>query len=178
MHQVFELIIRGKVSLLTEADPTAFNDPCDDTYRDTFKDREKQKIILRSSTGILLPYGSSGTNREASNAVSIQYLYTVIMFKKVLVPWVQKRCKVTNKIYLVAKVGRYVIGIVVKFDKSIEHQQIRGNSVSSSVNKLIEHRQTGETSAVPSVNKLVQHQQTREKSVSCKEIINTPIYQK
>ncbi|CAB4404332.1 unnamed protein product [Rhizophagus irregularis] len=177
MHQVFELIIRGKVSLLTEADPTALNDPCDDTYRDTFKDREKQKVILRSSTGILLPYGSSGTNREASDAVNIQYLYTVIMFKKVLVPWVQKRSKVTNKTYLVAKVVRYIVGIVVKvssFDKSIEHQQIRGNSVSSS----IEHRQTGETSAVPSVNKLVQHQQTREKSVFCKEIINTPIYQK
>uniref|UniRef100_U9TB45 Uncharacterized protein n=1 Tax=Rhizophagus irregularis (strain DAOM 181602 / DAOM 197198 / MUCL 43194) TaxID=747089 RepID=U9TB45_RHIID len=45
--------------------------------------------------------------------------------------------KVTNKIYLVAKVGRYVVSTVVKvfsLDKSIEHQQIRGNSVSSSVN--------------------------------------------
>ncbi|CAG8533071.1 10581_t:CDS:2 [Rhizophagus irregularis] len=108
MHQVFELIIRGKVSLLTEADPTAFNDPCDDKYRDTFKDRVKQKIILRSSTGILLPYGF--------------------------------------------KCGRYVVGIVVKvssFDKSIEHKQIRGNSVSSSVNKLIEHRQTGSQEKLP-----------------------------
>uniref|UniRef100_U9SIE3 Uncharacterized protein n=1 Tax=Rhizophagus irregularis (strain DAOM 181602 / DAOM 197198 / MUCL 43194) TaxID=747089 RepID=U9SIE3_RHIID len=117
MHQVFELIIRGKVSLLTEADPTAFNDPCDDKYRDTFKDRVKQKIILRSSTGILLPYGF-----KCSRALGTE------------------------------KNGRYVVGIVVKvssFDKSIEHKQIRGNSVSSSVNKLIEHRQTGSQEKLP-----------------------------
>ncbi|PKY45912.1 hypothetical protein RhiirA4_420225 [Rhizophagus irregularis] len=192
MHQVFRLLFRGKVALIAEADPTAFNDPYDDTYRDTSKDRGEQKIILRSSTGI--SYESSGNSGEASSVVSIQF----VMFKKVLVPWVQKKSKVTNKIYLVAKVGRYVVGIVIKvssLDKPIDHQQIRGNyPVPSSVNKLIEYQQTGETSvpsvnkiidyqqtgetSVPSVNKLIQHQQAREKSVFCKEIINTPICQK
>ncbi|CAB4446216.1 unnamed protein product [Rhizophagus irregularis] len=98
MYQVFELIIRGKVALLTKADSTAFNYPCDDTYRDTFKAQ--------------------------------QLAFCYLMFQV-------KISKVTNKIYLVAKVGRYVVGTVVKvssLDKSIEHQQIRGNSVSSSVN--------------------------------------------
>ncbi|PKY53827.1 hypothetical protein RhiirA4_472252 [Rhizophagus irregularis] len=122
MYQVFELIIRGKVALLTKADSTAFNYPCDDTYRDTFKAQ--------------------------------QLAFCYLMFQQ----WRSVRC---CEHPVLVYFGRYVVGAVVKvssLDKSIEHQQIRGNSVSSSVNKLIEHQQTGETS-VPSVDKLIEHQQ-------------------
>lgn len=127
----------------------------------TSKDQD-QKIILRYSNGILAPYDSSG-DKEVHIAISIQSLYTII-FKKVFVPWMQKKDKLTNKIYLVAKVGKFVVGIVVKM---------------SSVNKLVEHQehQTKDVKML-SVNKLVEHQQTKEKLVSRKEVINTPIYQK
>ncbi|RGB25648.1 hypothetical protein C1646_723278 [Rhizophagus diaphanus] len=76
----------------------------------------------------------------------------------------QKKDKLTNKIYLVAKVGKFVVGIVVKM---------------SSVNKLVEHQEHQiKDVKMPSVNKLVEHQQTKEKLVSRKEVSNTPIYQK
>ncbi|CAB5383452.1 unnamed protein product [Rhizophagus irregularis] len=159
IHQVLELLIQSKVALLTKADPASFNDPHDKVL--TSKDQD-QKIILRYSNGILAPYDSSG-DKEVHIAISIQSLYTII-FKKVFVPWMQKKDKLTNKIYLVAKVGKFVVGIVVKM---------------SSVNKLVEHQKHQiKDVKMSSVNKLVEPQQTKEKLVFRKEVINTPIYQK
>ncbi|CAB4377362.1 unnamed protein product [Rhizophagus irregularis] len=147
IHQVFELLIQSKVALLTKADLASFNDPYYETYGDkvlTSKDQD-QKIILRYSNGILAPYYSSG-DKEVHIVISIQSIYTII-FKKVFVHWMQKKDKLTNsKIYLVAKVGKFVVGIVIKM---------------FSVNKLVKHQEHQiKDVKMPSVNKLVEHQQT------------------